>query len=77
LRAKIIAPLKNGCRQHTPDIVIRITGLPLPGTHEVVHQNTSEVDSVASVAFSFEGGTHEVKVEVLVPAVQHTDFLLG
>ena len=67
-----VDPFTGGGHQRVPDIHVMLTGLPT--TVDVGHEHTS---AAADLSFTLTGGTLDLKIELLVPAVQHTDFLLG
>jgi hypothetical protein len=69
----IIAILEPFEREDT-DLSLDLTGLQLPGAVEVRHEHTSEA---VSLNFTLTGDALHLDFGLLVPAVQHHDFLSG
>jgi hypothetical protein len=65
----ILKPFERGT-----DLSLDNTGLHLPDAVGVQHQHTSEA---VSINFTLTGDALHLDINLLVPAVQQTDFLLG
>ena len=65
----ILKPFDRGT-----DVSLELTGLPIPGAVDVHHEHTS---AAVSINFTLTDHTLSHDIQLLVPAVQHTDFLLG
>ena len=77
----IIAVLKPHERTADPDLSVDIRGLPhLPAAVDVQHEFTNKA---VTLTFRLSGDVNgdrdpfHLEIQLLVPAVQHTDFLLG
>jgi hypothetical protein len=77
----IIAILKPLERTADPDLSVGITGLPnLPAAVDVQHDHTNKaltLNFALAGDVNGDGGALHLDIELLVPAVQHTDFHSG